>query len=343
VIADRQRNAIPIWRMQRRSYVRQAPQMGVHPRKTTAIDNAETAAAAAVRYVDGHEGHRGGCAADSAIASGAREGPKPGVSFGSYRARVALSLVMRARIVWAIAGGLVWIAGCAQLLGLGDYSDAQDGGAIGPPDGGSKPADATVEPPVDSASGGPFDGSEVGPTADEPGDFDASSPNDEAQASDAPNATDATPTEAALDAGESSAPYDAALDAASEVAVGCPAACNSGCDAGACLITITNPTVAPVTCPPGFPCVVHCLGLNVCRSAISCASGQPCKVLCEGNPACTTETISQDDASSLCVDCYGGPGLRGCNFLTCSAANCSLHCNNCASTCLNCARVAACP
>jgi hypothetical protein len=242
-----------------------------------------------------------------------------------------------------MAGGLVWIAGCGQLLGLGDYRDALDGGEIGSSDGESESADATVTPPVDSASGGPLDGSDVGTTADEQEAFDASSPYPEAQTSDATAATDVTSTEAAFDASESGATSDAALDASSDVAVGCPTACNGGCSAGTCLITVTTPTTAPVTCPPGLPCVVHCLGLNVCRTAIVCANGQPCKVLCEGNPACTFETIYQDDASTLCVDCYGGVGLRGCNFLTCSAANCSLHCSNCASTCLNCARVAACP
>jgi hypothetical protein len=199
----------------------------------------------------------------------------------------------------------------AAEVTMGDADDAAD-------------ADATE---VTTDADNHADAAEVAPIDD--GSTDVATPTD---ASDGPRVEDATEAQA------TDAPEDADVGA-------CPVECNGGCgpNGTTCMITISSVRAAPVNCPPGLACRVHCVGNQVCPSAINCAAGQPCSVVCDGDEACTSNTINQGGATSLCVECLPRGTSPGCNSSRC-LGTCTIHCvGSCGTSCANCTSVASCP
>jgi hypothetical protein len=288
-------------------------------------------------------------------------------------------MVMRGRAFFLPTASLACVVGCTQILGLGDYREAPEGGfdeagGIGSDGNGDGPTGASFSD-LGSASSldvgeGPFDATfesmddsagEATNSAADAGYLDApyldatywnDSSTEDADALpvyDAPadgpaedNVTDATPADV-LSEGSRDAQ---SVDATNDVVVACPAECNAGCGptGTTCAIAITSMTSAPVVCPPGFACQVQCLGAQVCNGTIDCAAGQPCHVVCSGMDACNSATINQGAATSLCVECLHMQSTPGCNAVTCTGV-CSIVCSGpgCNSSCAICTTVPACP
>jgi hypothetical protein len=265
-------------------------------------------------------------------------------------------MVMTARFAWPIVLALFPLAGCAQVLGLGDYGES-------PP---ADPADATLLQEV-GADGGVAERArdrssgdigadasdayppETGPAADSGDAHEAQTeaiPGDGAndEAADGADAADAETPDASAD----TAIDEHASDAPADTSVVCPVSCNGGCgsNGATCIISVTAPGGTAVLCPLGLPCEVHCTGTQVCTQPIDCAPGQPCRVICLGDEACSSGVINGAAASSLCVECFLAAGPRGnpgCNSVTCTGV-CAIHCDGgCGGSCANCATVSACP
>lgn len=155
--------------------------------------------------------------------------------------------------------------------------------------------------------------------------------------------------------GSIDAPGDAPGDVGADGFV-CPTAiCNGGCAGGVCLIN--NPS-NNVTCPPGMPCRVRCIGTEVCVDQIDCGSSTTCEVECTGTQACNGLRLECSSATTcaltcgnpsgcnsidlrpnggtaLCVACVSG---SACNSVQCNVSPASLKCtatcdvNNCGNT-----------
>jgi hypothetical protein len=266
---------------------------------------------------------------------------------------------MSARFAWCIAVALLFLAACAQVLGLGDYGESH---TVDPADA-TRPAEAADD--ESAADNAPDQSLAVDARRDAADDFraDAGMLTDREEPADAPPDTspiDATADETADGADTADAALDTTLDAATDVAVDeqasdapadtqlvCPAACNGGCGprGATCIILVTSASGLPVLCPAGLPCEVHCNGTHVCTQAITCATGQPCHVVCEGDEACSSGLITGIVATSLCVECIASDPSHnpGCNSVTCTGT-CTIHCDGgCGGSCANCTTVSACP
>lgn len=149
--------------------------------------------------------------------------------------------------------------------------------------------------------------------------------------SDAP-AVDSTPDDAVTDSAAIDSALDAvALDAAIIDAIAidtpnCPAVCTSchadgtcqiDCGAGAC--------GTGVTCPPGRPCVVNCVGDQACETGVvNCTLATSCQIMCVGTDACDAGVNCA--GSSCSVTCQGTAACQD-GGVDCTANVCSVSCS----------------
>lgn len=116
------------------------------------------------------------------------------------------------------------------------------------------------------------------------------------------------------------------IDAATAIdAAMCPTACTSCRVDGTCVIDCgTAQCTSGVTCPPGRPCVVNCVGPGACSGGtINCLAATSCDITCNGPNACN----AVDCAGATCeVDCIGPNACAG-GGVDCTAGACEIFCN----------------
>ena len=71
--------------------------------------------------------------------------------------------------------------------------------------------------------------------------------------------------------------------------------CQIDCAAGEC--------VNEVVCPPGLPCIVHCVGDNSCVNGVSCGDATSCVVTCESLNSCAAGVGCGNVVGSCDVTC----------------------------------------
>jgi hypothetical protein len=117
-------------------------------------------------------------------------------------------------------------------------------------------------------------------------------------------------------------PFDGGIDASPD---NCKAACTGGtCDGGWCVIACDGGSCPnTVTCPPGIPCDVQCVGKDACKSGVDCAEATACNVLCSGAAACSNQKV-RCKGSACQVTCTGKDACT--TSIVCDAGTCALRC-----------------
>lgn len=136
--------------------------------------------------------------------------------------------------------------------------------------------------------------------------------------------------EATSGGGDDSQGVDGAIEGGAPVGTdaGCPAVCTGGCKGGTCSILCANGTHCPkVTCPPGMPCEVTCIGYDSCTKGVDCTQATSCNITCD------TTANPQDPGACHDVDCSGTActltcaGEKACQQrLSCDAGSCNVTC-----------------
>jgi len=128
------------------------------------------------------------------------------------------------------------------------------------------------------------------------------------------------------------------------------AGCPGTCDGGVCHIYCGGtgsellpeeggggpPPCDAVTCPPGIPCYVHCIGTDACQQQIDCTQSSSCRIDCLNDRSCASQLTC---GPGLCeVHCDGKDSCGG-------GLNCQSSCF-CDETCggeSSCGQQATCP
>ncbi|MBS2015138.1 MAG: hypothetical protein JST00_19765 [Deltaproteobacteria bacterium] len=122
------------------------------------------------------------------------------------------------------------------------------------------------------------------------------------------------------------------LDAAQQKCLGL---CEAGtCEAGTCKIDCSGSNAcngATVTCPPGIPCGVTCVGSGVCSQGVDCMGSTACSVVCNGSNACANAPVACS-GSQCSVACNGSSSCS--QGIVCDAGRCDLSCRG-SSSCAN--------
>jgi hypothetical protein len=142
-------------------------------------------------------------------------------------------------------------------------------------------------------------------------------------------------------------PFDGGIDASQD---NCVTACGDAgtCDAGWCVISCDGGAECknvPVTCPPGVPCDVQCIGRDACKQGVDCGDASACNVVCDGISSCANSkvkcrgeackvTCSQKDACINGVECDAGTCAIRCleddtcknSKVICNADRCTVEC-----------------
>jgi len=137
--------------------------------------------------------------------------------------------------------------------------------------------------------------------------------------------TDAAGDAAAGDARATDAPANGDAPSGGDAQGTCPGECTSCLD-GVCQIDCgAGECTDGVTCPPGLPCRVNCVGSQACeKGVVDCSEAAQCDIVCDGTDACDYGVICGGTQCS--VRCTGSAACEDKGVL-CNAASCSIVCD----------------